>query len=537
MTVKNRKGLLCLLFALLLLLGAGAALALLLHEKTDAGQEYDTEDAVTLSFSDSGIALRSGDAGSVEIDGTALRIQSAGTYILSGRCADGSVEVEKNVSGVTLVLSGLDLTSTITAPITCGKGSGVTIVAAQGTENALADSTTNNDDSFPENEAAENAVIKCKDGSAVTLCGTGALSITANGKNGIKSGASVEGSGDASLTIREITLNSSAPVNDAINTEQLLDIESGSLVIQAGDDAIHCDRILNIGTAQGEGPEIQVTGCYEGLEAAQLNIFSGTMDVLSTDDCLNTANSDLTNTSFSMNISGGSITACSSSGDGFDSNGTLTISGGTVIVWTVSTADNQPLDADGEISITGGTVLAAGGSAGMGMNLSAGQPYVIFGSSAAGGFDRPGSFGGDPEQTSAGGSGLSLTQGEAFTLSDENGSVLYSGQAACQASYLFFSSSQLSSGSSCTLSGSSSSSSATAGTDPISGSPGNLPGGFRPGETPENPGDFQPDENFRPGSAPSGEGQPPQTSRGRPDGNPPQPPQNSSSSPAGGSPT
>ena len=261
------------------------------------------------------------------------------------------------------------------------------------------------------------------------------------------------------------------------------------------------------------------------------------MDVLSTDDCLNTANSDLTNTSFSMNISGGSITACSSSGDGFDSNGTLTISGGTVIVWTVSTADNHPLDADGEISITGGTVLAAGGSAGVGMNLSAGQPYVIFGSSAAGGFDRPGSFGGDSEQMSAGGSGLSLTQGEAFTLSDENGSVLYSGQAACQASYLFFSSSQLSSGSSYTLSGSSSSSSATAGTDPISGSPGNLPGGFRPGEAPENPGDFQPDENFRPGSAPSGEGQPPQTSGGRPDGNPPQPPQNSSSSPAGGSPT
>lgn len=43
-------------------------------------------------------------------------------------------------------------------------------------------------------------------------------------------------------------------------------------------------------------------------------------------------------------------------GDGIDSNGTLTISGGSTEVWTANTADNQPLDADGTISITGGTV-------------------------------------------------------------------------------------------------------------------------------------------------------------------------------------
>jgi|GEM_PF-5179547 len=57
------------------------------------------------------------------------------------------------------------------------------------------------------------------------------------------------------------------------------------------------------------------------------------------------------------------------SGDGIDSNGTLTVSGGTVVVWTADTADNQPLDADGAIIVSGGTVLAAGGSAGMGMNF------------------------------------------------------------------------------------------------------------------------------------------------------------------------
>ncbi len=68
-----------------------------------------------------------------------------------------------------------------------------------------------------------------------------------------------------------------------------------------------------------------------------------------------------------MTISGGTIDAYSSAGDGFDSNGDLTITGDTVIVWTANTADNEPLDADGTITVSGGTVLAAGGSSGMGM--------------------------------------------------------------------------------------------------------------------------------------------------------------------------
>ena len=53
------------------------------------------------------------------------------------------------------------------------------------------------------------------------------LNITAAGKNGIKSGTENEGRA-ASLTIRELTLNIDAPVNDAINAEQTLEVESGT---------------------------------------------------------------------------------------------------------------------------------------------------------------------------------------------------------------------------------------------------------------------------------------------------------------------
>lgn len=219
----------------------------------------------------------------------------------------------------------------------------------------------------PKNENAENAVIKCEDGSLVTLCGDGELTITANGKNGIKSGATTDEDGEASLTIRDLTLNIDAPVNDAINAEQLLNVESGTLTIDAADDTIHCDLVLNIGADGTDGPTIDITNCCEGLEGAELNVCSGDITINASDDCLNAANSDLTDYDFTMTISGGTIDACSSAGDGFDSNGDLTITGDTVIVWTANTADNEPLDADGTITVSGGTVLAAGGSSGMGM--------------------------------------------------------------------------------------------------------------------------------------------------------------------------
>ena len=374
---------------------------------------YALDDVVTVEFSDGGIVVRPEDAAGVEADGTALTVRGAGVYALSGNCADGCVKVEDGTEEVVLVLNGLTLTSADTAPIVCGKSTGVTIAAADDTENALTDSEAN--------ENAEKAVLKCEDGAQVLLCGGGALQITALGKNGIKSGTALEDR-EASLTIRELDLTLDALVNDAINAEQLLNVESGTLNIAAGDDAIHCDLELNIGAEGTTGPAITVSTCCEGLEGAILNVYSGNIDITSTDDCLNAANSDLGDYAFEMNISGGTIRAYSSEGDGFDSNGTMTITGGDISVWTASTADNQPLDADGVITISGGTVLAAGGSAGMGFSISASQPYVAFGG------DR---------------SSVGLTEGKAFAIRDADGKSVLDATAVCDAAFVFYSSASL----------------------------------------------------------------------------------------------
>ena len=416
------------------------------------------EDGISIRFSNNGITAA--DDSGLSIDGTSLTITAAGTYLLSGDCEDGSVKVQKGTTGVALVLDGLTLSSQTTAPLICAKSTEVTIEAAAGTINTLSDTEANNDgseDSNTENNnaegndsetesgndassnsTAENAVIKCKDGSQVVLCGTGKLILQANGKNGIKSGASTEAEGDASLTIRELTLTIDAPVNDAVNAESILNVESGTLEISAGDDALHSNGDLNIGAYGTDGPSISITSCYEGLEGTVVNIFSGDIDLQSTDDCINAADSDQPNGDSQINITGGSITASTSNGDGFDSNGDLIISGGSVAVWTANAADNEPLDADGTVTISGGTVLAAGKSSGMGIHLEASQPCVIFSgdSSESGGF----------RQTAL------LTNGSSFSILSDDQTTLYSAEAMCSVSYIIFSSPDLTESGSCTLS-------------------------------------------------------------------------------------
>lgn len=499
------------------------------------GRTETTGETTTITFTDT--AVTASNTSGLEINGTALTIDKAGTYLLTGQCSDGSVKVKKGTTGVTLVLSGLDLTSKTTAPIVCGKSSQVIIEAAESTENTLQDSENNAEDSG--NADAENAVVKCKDGSQVTLTGSGTLNILAQGKNGIKSGATTQAEGEASLTVQNLVLNIEAPNNDAINAEATLNIESGTLTLSAGDDALHSDYTLNIGSENTPGPTVTVTTSNEGLEGAAVNIYSGEIHITSTDDCINAANVDLTDGSYAISISGGTVVAYSSTGDGFDSNGDLTISGGTVAVWTANGADNEPLDADGSVTISGGTVLAAGGSSGMGMNLNAQQPCLIFGGSTSaqmGGQpqempefpdssapseapDRPDNQQNPNGTTSSGTSeaptppeqngqmptgekpqgmggpgnaGTLLTENSTFSILDAQGNTLYTGTAPCNTVYLLFSAPDLTDGTTATLSCGDTESTATAQSGTLSTGRGGMgnPGGNR--QFPQNAGNKAP---------------------------------------------
>ncbi|MBO4854437.1 MAG: carbohydrate-binding domain-containing protein [Oscillospiraceae bacterium] len=155
-------------------------------------------------------------------------------------------------------------------------------------------------------------------------------------------------------------------------------MESGSLTISSGDDGIHAESTLSI-----SGGEVTVSKSYEGLEALTVEISGGNISVTADDDGINAAGgSDTTSTeknpwgssTGTLTISGGNIYV-NASGDGLDSNGSLYITGGTVIVEGPTNGGNGALDkGDGNgcvASVTGGTVLAIG-TADMAINFDSG---------------------------------------------------------------------------------------------------------------------------------------------------------------------
>ena len=445
--------------------------------------DYDTANATSFVFSDSGITVNGDTYTGYKVKGTALSITDAGIYVVSGSCSNGTIVVKKNVTGVTLVLDGLTLSASATAPVTCNKGSKVTIVAKAGTTSTLTDDKYNNDDVYTDTELypdIENAVIKCKDGSDVTIAGTGTINVNSYGKNGIKGGYDLYEEDDdgnvtdtllstASLTVKEVTLNVSAAVNDGIKSDKELNILSGNITVSAADDAVKCDYVLNIGSEGTEGPEIKVTNANEGIEAARINVYSGNINVYATDDGINTANSDLSNYSFSYNQYGGYVYVNCTNGDGIDSNGTMLLKGGTLEVYGPSSGDGEPLDAESAVSFAGATVLAVGQNQMNQPLASDGAAYVTFGASSGG--RTGGMFGG--------GNSSAVTAGNTISIKDSSGNTLYSGKAVRNASYVIFSSPSLVSGSSYTLyNGSSSSTSSAA----VTSNSGNQPGGNRPGE-------------------------------------------------------
>lgn len=147
-----------------------------------------------------------------------------------------------------------------------------------------------------------------------------------------------------------VKINSS---DDAIHTNSgNVLIKGGTLDLTTLDDGIHADELVKI-----DGGEITVNGSYEGIEGAYVEIGGGTIYITASDDGINAASDD-ESVNEHIIISGGTITV-DASGDGLDSNGTIYVTGGTLIVYGPTTGADAGLDADGGILIDGGNVFVA----------------------------------------------------------------------------------------------------------------------------------------------------------------------------------
>lgn len=321
---------------LLAALLASALAAGMLPTSACAASDYTTANATLVTLTDSS-ATAKGKYTGYEIDGTDVSITAAGTYVFSGDCDNGSITVKKGVTGVTIVLNGLTLTNDDSAAITLNKTAEASLIAAAGTTNTVADTEGSSD---------ENAAVKVKSGTALSIGGTGTLTVDGNAKNGIK------GAADAVITVAEVKLNINA-VNDGLSCDDELTIAGGTLHITAGGDAVKASP----DTGDTENPDTTSLG--------NVTISGGTLTLSAAEDGIQ-ADGDLTISggTFHVKTNGGhttTLTDDSASCKGFKAGGALTVTGGTL---TVDSADDA-LHANTDVTISGGTLTLATGDDGV----------------------------------------------------------------------------------------------------------------------------------------------------------------------------
>ena len=179
--------------------------------------------------------------------------------------------------------------------------------------------------------------------------------------------------------------------DDALHASTDVTISGGTLTLATGDDGVHADNDLVIdakGASSTTTPKISITASYEGLEGTTVNVYSGDIDVVASDDGVNAASSQLGERSdkYAINIAGGDLYIDAGS-DGLDSNNDINITGGKVEVYGADAMMDAAIDYDGTFTLSGGTLFGAG------MEPSAGtQAYIAVGETSPSG----GGMGGGP---------------------------------------------------------------------------------------------------------------------------------------------
>lgn len=365
-------------------------------------------------FSDSDTDTEiSEEATKVTLAGKTVTIAKAGEYVISESIEDGQIIIDSDKDAeIQLHLDGVTIKSTSCAAIYVKSAGKVIITPKKGTENTLevngtfakidgnnvdgvifskSDLTVNGEGKLNISTAYGHGIVS-KDALVIT---GGNLNIKAS-KHGLSAKDSLRVSGG------NFTVNAGT---DGINVENLEDttcgyfyseggkfnltcngdgIDASSYVTLAGgeytvtaeDDAVHATTDLTI-----SGGKLEVKKAYEGLEGTTVTISGGETSILSTDDGINAAGGNdqsghgqgdtFASADSFVNISGGKLTV-DAGGDGIDSNGTVTVSGGETYIWGPVNSANGALDFGISAEVTGGRFVATG-AAGMAQNFTKAQ--------------------------------------------------------------------------------------------------------------------------------------------------------------------
>lgn len=425
-----------------------------------------------------------------------LKIKGKGSLTVLGYLNNGihctkDLKIKNGNISVTALGHGIKGKNSVTV-------SGGTVTVTSGKDGITSDETENEEKGFVTIEDGEIIITSAGDGvsaeTTLTVTG-GVISIISGGGSanaqqktnnmrgwwdydnsasddnsasckGLKAGKALVISGGS------ITIDAQ---DDALHTDGDMTISGGECILSTGDDGAHAELSLTV--LDGK---ITVLTSYEGLEANQITLAGGELDITATDDGINanggsngfsggfgggfgggrggmggsfggrrndtnnqsgdmtppdnnnmtlpdnsnmqTPSDDTTDKQPVLLITGGKITV-NADGDGLDSNGNLRVEGGDITVNGPSNGGNGALDIGTENGgagvIAGGTLIALGASS-MAENFGSTSTQCAF-------LVTMNSFG----------------AGETITITDSQGNVLYTGVTVKSANSVVFSSADL----------------------------------------------------------------------------------------------
>jgi hypothetical protein len=337
------------------------------------------------------------------VNGRTITITSAGTYSISGTLDDGQIIVDtEDQEKVGLILNGVNISSSTSAPIYVLNADKTVITLADGTENYVTDGDSY---IFADVESDEpNAAIFSKDD--LTINGSGSLIVDANYNNGIAS------KDDLKITGGSVTVTAA---NDGIKGKDSIAIKDGFITVNAESDGMqsHNDGDAEKGYIAIEGGTLNITAGADGIQAAtsiliedgNITISSGGGSINSSDkndwgmwgqkndpnagsDNSDTVSAKGVKAAVDVTIEGGTINI-DSSDDAVHSNNSLTINGGNI---TLASGDDG-IHSDSTLEINGGDLTITKSYEGIEsavLTFNEGNIYIVAsddGINAAGGND------------------------------------------------------------------------------------------------------------------------------------------------------
>jgi hypothetical protein len=314
-----------------------------------SSKDYPDEESAIDQVID--LSLHSGD----------LKIAKSGNYMLTGSL-EGQIIVDVGDEDVQLLLAGVTLSHSEDAPIYIMSADEATITLKSGTINTIVNTSTYIEDDASDVERTNGAIYSKAD---LAINGGGTLNIQGHDKTAIL------GKDDVLVLSGILNLVSD---RHAIKGKDLLYIDHATITAQAGKDGLNSEVLVYI-----NGGHINIEECNEGIEAYDVIINGGIIGIDAADDGINIANPDGASgqagplmgngspqaSSHGLRINGGSITL-SSQGDGLDSNESIWMAGGVVVVNGPTSSRDGSIDYDSSFQLSGGSLIAIG-SLGMAM--------------------------------------------------------------------------------------------------------------------------------------------------------------------------